>query len=489
VASYYLDTFLMKLFIVLAALVAFACASNVITLTGDTFDQALEDNQLLLVEFYAPWCGHCKKLAPEYETAADTLAAAGDVGKLAKVDCTEEQELAQRFGIRGYPTLKLFVGGNGAAPKEFNGERTADGIVSYLRKKAEPAVFKVDSVDALNDLIAKDGSIAVLYSDDSSAAASFEKVGADLESFTFAQVADAAVAEAMGAATGKIVLYRDFSESNVELDAGSDAEAIKSFVNDNGFPPVVEIGQESYQRLSALAKPVLVFVNDDAETDKEEWHKILNEAAEQFPTISFTWGPKAALGRAVEAFGGTGTVFPTIIGMKTPALNDADGNPMQNIPQQFSIAEDGDLTRESLLAFAASVADGSVQPFKKSEPVPEDNSGPVTVLVHKNFDEYVKEGNGVFVKFYAPWCGHCKSLAPVWEELGEAFAANNNVVIAKMDATANFVPERFDVKGFPTLVWIGADGTDVVYDGERTLEALSAFVSEKAGSAPAHDEL
>lgn len=74
---------------------------------------------------------------------------------------------------------------------------------------------------------------------------------------------------------------------------------------------------------------------------------------------------------------------------------------------------------ENLLAFAKNVIDGKLTPFVKSEPIPE-SQGAVKTAVGKNFKELVTDsGRDALVEFYAPWCGHCQKLTPIWEELGD----------------------------------------------------------------------
>ncbi|ORZ14289.1 thioredoxin/protein disulfide isomerase [Lobosporangium transversale] len=108
----------------------------------------------------------------------------------------------------------------------------------------------------------------------------------------------------------------------------------------------------------------------------------------------------------------------------------------------------------------------------------------VLALTPSDFDKTIGS-KPALVEFYAPWCGHCKALAPTYEELGQAFSdKQDKVLIAKVDADAHReLGSRYDIKGFPTIKWFpkGVEGDPEDYKGGRDLDALASFVTQKTG--------
>jgi len=131
--------------------------SAVMVLTDSNFDDLVLGNKAALVEFYAPWCGHCKTLAPKYEKLAMAFAGEADV-VVGKVDATEYPDLATRYDVGGYPTLKFFPAGL-SEPEAYDEARELEAMVGFLNTKAGtqrlpdgnllPTAGRVEALDEL----------------------------------------------------------------------------------------------------------------------------------------------------------------------------------------------------------------------------------------------------------------------------------------------------------------------------------------------------
>lgn len=151
-------------------------------------------------------------------------------------------------------------------------------------------------------------------------------------------------------------------------------------------------------------------------------------------------------------------------------------------------AFDGELTPSAVLAHATAVLAGDAKPTLKTEEAqPSDLTSDVKVLRGKSFmDVVINNSKDVLVEFYAPWCGHCKKLEPIFDELAAKLKGSENVVIAKMDSTANEIDyPGVDVKGFPTLYFFKGDdkSNPVKYEGERELPGFLSFLQKNVHHA------
>jgi len=470
------------LFAFLLATVALATDvdEGVYVLGEDNFDTFVAEHEHVLVEFYAPWCGHCKTLAPEYASAAQNLATAGSAVKLAKVDATVHSALGQKFGIQGYPTLKFFRSGS---PIDYEGGRKAEEIVSWVLKKSGPASTELASAEAITQFSEKDGTSVTAYVKAGPHYDTWLSVAKDAKfsDFLGGHVSDASLYGSNK--EGTLVMHKKGEEPLV-YSGDFDAAAILKWLLAEGFPLVEELAQPIWMRSSQASTPLLaVFHEETDSTTQDILHKV---AKSNKGSAFFSWSTRLQL---LEQWGGTGKVVPSAI-----MILWVNGEPKFKIWNEETGAT---FDEANLNAFVKDTLAGTYVAFKKSEAIPEDNTGPVITLVGKNFEEivYNKEGNPVFVEFYAPWCGHCKKLAPIWDELGTSIKADlPKVVIAKIDATANTLPDDISISGFPTLVLFqGKEQT--VFSGGRDVESLSTFLKTqlggeaKEGAEAEHSEL
>jgi len=480
---------MMKLVVVtLMALVALSASEiaveeDVLVLTTDSFDGAVADNAFVLVEFYAPWCGHCKSLAPEYAKAAGMLKEAGSDIKLAKVDATVETSLGEKFSVQGYPTLKFFRNG---VPSDYGGGRTAADIVSWLNKKTGPPAKALATEDELKAFIDSGEVVLVGFFADAEgvAAKAFLEAAAAIDGTACGIVTDAAVAATKEVKGDLVVLFKKFDEGRNDLPVeGLSVETVNAHIAANALPLGVEFTQESAQKIfgGENKNHLLLFVSKTS-GEFAKIHADYKTVAAKFKgQVLFIYVDvdNAENDRILEFFGLKKEDCPTIR--------------LINLGEEMSKfkPEVVNLLPDSVTEFVQSYIDGKLKPFLMSEDVPEDwDKEGVKVLVGKNFDQVVLDPTkAVLVEFYAPWCGHCKSLAPIWDELGAKYKDSADIVIAKMDATANEL-EKVKVHSFPTIKYFPAgDNKDAVdFNGARTLDGFSKFLDAGGVGEAAEEE-
>jgi len=472
-----------SLFVVVALFAYIVSASDVLDLTESNFDTEVRRHDMLLVEFYAPWCGHCKRLAPEYEKAATALKTNDPPIPLAKVDCPANNDLCSKHGVSGYPTLKIFK--NGEVSADYNGPRDADGIAKYMRSKAGPTSKPLASVADVDKVIGGFDLVVVGFFTEGSNTLmdEFLKAADGLsEEFRFAHTQAAEALDHFGH-RDEIVLFRPkrlhsmFEPKLVKFEGAASSFKIKSFVTDNANGLC---GQRTGSNSGSFKTPLVTafydvdYVKNVKGTNywRNRVMKVAKKLGEEGLSANFAIANKNEFSHELDEFGLTASGDKPVVAAK----NEKD--------QKFVMT--GDFDMAVFETFVRDFLAGNLEPYLKSEPLPADgNAGPLKVAVGKNFDEVVNDPErDVLIEFYAPWCGHCKSLAPKYEELAEKLKDEPGVTIAKMDATANDVPSTFNVRGFPTIFFApkGSKSSPKKYEGGREVDDFVKYIAKEATS-------
>merc|ERR1711963_868199 len=408
---------------------------------------AMNTEKNVLVEFYAPWCGHCKQLAPIWDKLGEKYADHANI-VIAKMDSTANE----------------------------------------LEKTGPPALAVASVEEATAFVAGKDVAVIGVFADQTTdAAKAFLAAAANIDDIPFAITSSAEVAAEHKIEGEAVLLLKTFDDGRAVLSEGITEEAVASFIAGESLPLVVDFNQETAQKIFSgdIKSHLLAFLSAKADSHADDVAMLQGIAKENkgkmlFVTINTDEDDHK---RILEFFGITESELPTFRAIQL-------GEDMAKYKP-----DDDKIEAENIKAFVAKFQAGELKQHLMSEEIPEDwDAAGVKVLVGKNFHEVaMNPEKNVLVEFYAPWCGHCKQLAPIWDKLGEKYADHANIIIAKMDSTANEL-EEIKVQGFPTIKLIKAGDNSIVdFDGERTEAGFTKFLDAQCGgdadAAAAKDEL
>jgi protein disulfide-isomerase A1 len=214
--------------------------NEVAVLNDNNFDEVIKTNDFVMVEFYAPWCGHCKALAPEWDLAAAALKNESVI--VAKIDTSNKrcEGITKRYMISGFPTIYFFKYQN---KMEYTGAREADAIISWVMKHTGPSATMLTTVDEIG-ISKRNFDVFVLgyFSEpDSPLVKSFYGVADQKEAFKFFITHSKEIANHLGLRKDALVVLKDFDEGRADLDASElfpsrAQEDMMEFVKANTYP-------------------------------------------------------------------------------------------------------------------------------------------------------------------------------------------------------------------------------------------------------------
>jgi len=410
-----------------------------------------------------------KKLAPHWEESAGILAKNDPPIKLAKVDCTEQAALCTRFGVSGYPTIKVFRKG---VVGEYKGTRETPGIVSYMKKNAGEGYKILNSIEAAKKFFSHVGDVGIVgyFAEKSPEAEKFIETATALrDEFRFAYINDKSVAEALGLSSGVTMLRGE--KDKIVHSLGD----LKDWIYDTAVEIPGEITKDNIQRWTRKNLPIVKLYTDvNWGSNLKQTNYYLNrlkKLAEEFKgKVLFALAHSDDHKDEIAKFGLTDNGAAV-------GIDDHVNSQRFKHTGEFSVASVSEFVKDFLA--------GKLQSFIKSEPRPEQGPpGSVTIVTGETFKEIVMDPKkDVLFEMYAPWCGHCKTLAPIYDELASSLKDVDTITIAKMDATANDSPHsKYQAKGYPTLFFAPAGDKEnpIPYNGGRDLKSFTDFLKTNA---------
>ena len=390
-------------------------SEGIYVLTTDNYDRAVSELETLLVYFYAPWCGHCRALGPEFVKAGQTLREKDSPIKLGKVDGTEETELMDKHQVTGYPTLKLYRRGE-VVP--YTGGRMAPEIVEWLEKKTGPPANILDTVEDVDTFISgNDVAVVGIFTEPGDQLAKYEKACLDYDDYgvhyPVGLTRSKEAKEKYGGQDG-IILFKKSDEERVLYSGDFSVESIRNFITENALPNLIEFNHENAQKMFKSPNDgkshLLIFHNKSSESYQEEI-EMLGRVSKGFreKVLFVSVDVEEEDHRRMLEFLGVrhrinNDTFPA---MRIITMKDSSG-PVRYKPEDTTVSE------QNVVSFVKAYIEGKVPRDYFVEPLPADwDNKPVKYLTAVNLKSFIEDrSKHSLVMFYAPWCGHCKTLAP-----------------------------------------------------------------------------
>ncbi|XP_007238204.4 protein disulfide-isomerase [Astyanax mexicanus] len=453
---------------------------DVLVLTESNFNRALKLHSQLLVHFYAPLSGESLGSILEFAQAASELKEANSDVKLGGLDVSKQKDLAKTLNVTTVPSVRLYLSGDKYNPVYCPVLKSSASIISWLKRRKGPSADLIKDLSQLEKFTAEDDLVILgLFKDvEEGAVKVFYEVAADVPDLPFGVTGNEQVFSKYGRTEHSVLLLRKSKMAeHFEMTSETVKDDVILFIRIHEMPLVTEYnGKTSSKILSSVVQNHLILFMDKAGKGFKQTYRAFKSTAKEFRgKVLFVLidSGEPRNGRIMEYF--------------RVRKEDAPLVRMVNLTDSFQYQLPSDLMDiQTFTDFIESYLQGKAKLKLQSEPVPDGwDKQPVKELVGMNFERVAfNHEKNVLILFYSPWSSDSRALFPLWEDLAEHFSDSEDVVVARIDITANDVNIRMMdrypcIKVFPAVY---AERV-VSYSGEAKLEPIVEFVNAESERA------
>ncbi|XP_042498216.1 protein disulfide isomerase-like 1-6 isoform X2 [Macadamia integrifolia] len=450
----------------------------VLELNNDNFKRVIDGNEFVLLLGYTPWCARSAELMPQFAEAATVLKDVGSSLLMAKLDAERYPKAASKLGIKGYPTLLLFVNGSSQA---YTGGFTAEEIAIWARKKTGAPTIRLNSIAEAEQFLKKHPMfiIGLFEKFEGPDYEEFVKAASEGNEIQFVETCNAEVAKALfpDIATRNLFLglVKSEPEKYAQFDDTFKKERILEFLEYNKFPLVTMLSELNSVRV--FSSPVKLQVFIFASTDELKNHKdLLQDVARKFKSkqIMFLFVDIAEENLAKP--------FLSLFGLEESqeTIVTAFDN---KISSKYLL--ESDLTMSSLEEFCSRLLQGTQPPYFKSEAIPDNKGKTIQTVVGRTFDDIVlRSPQNIFLEVHTPWCIDCEKTSKQIEKLAKHFKGLNSLIFARIDASTNEHP-KLQITGYPALLFYPSTdkSNPIKLPAKSSLKDLAAFINNNVKDA------
>ncbi|XP_049760662.1 protein disulfide-isomerase-like protein of the testis [Elephas maximus indicus] len=450
--------------------------SNLLVLTSAGLTQMLNQTRFLMVLFHNPSSKRSRNLAQELGRAMEIIGKGKNGLGFGKVDITVEKELQEEFDIKKAPEVKLFFEGNRSEPISCEGVVESTALVVWLRRQISKKAFLFNNSEQVVEFVRSRPLVIIGFFQDleEEVAELFYDVIKDFPELTFGVISIANTIGRFHVTLDSVLVFKKGKVVNRQelIEDSTNERVLNRVIKQHLTDFVIEYSAANRDLIYELniLNHMMLFVSKSSEsfdtiiqqyrlTSKEFQNKIL------FILVN-TDEPRN--GRALQYFRITEVDIPSV------QILNLTSDVRYKMPAE-------EITYKNLKKFGTSFLNRSAKKHQSSEEIPNYwDQGPVKQLVGKNFNIVVfDKERDVFVMFYAPWSEKCRTLFPLWEELGRKYQNHSTVTIAKIDITANDIQLMY-LDRYPFFRLFPVDSEQgVVYKGEYTVKSFSDFLESQ----------